>query len=71
MDTVTVTRGTLERQVPSHTVDHWTRLGWTVADSPPRSAPKPVWVDHAVAHGADREQAEQQTKSDLIDTYGS
>lgn len=37
---------------------------------PSTSDRKAVWVDHAVAQGADRDVAEQMTKDDLIDQYG-
>lgn len=36
---------------------------------PPRAASKEAWVDYAVAYGADRAEAEDMTKADLIDTY--
>ena len=38
--------------------------------SPNASATKAEWVDHAVASGADRDEAESMTKDDLRSTYG-
>ena len=35
-----------------------------------KSASKAAWVDHAVAQGADREEAESMTKDELQNTYG-
>lgn len=40
------------------------------ADRPARSAPKAAWVDWAVKGGTDRSDAENMTKSELIETYG-
>lgn len=37
---------------------------------PTTSDRKAVWVDHAVSHGADRDDAEAMTKDELIDQYG-
>ena len=39
-------------------------------ETPAQSALKSEWVDHAVASGADRDEAEAMTKQELIDTYG-
>lgn len=38
---------------------------------PPRAASKEAWVDHAVARGASREDAEKSSKQELVDTYGA
>ena len=38
-----------------------------VPEHPPVSAPKAEWVDHAVAAGADRDEAEAMTKADLVE----
>lgn len=40
------------------------------ADRPARSATKSEWVDWAVKAGADRSDAENMTKTDLIEVYG-
>ena len=37
---------------------------------PPQSANKAAWVEWAVSQGADRDEAEDATKQDLIDAYG-
>ena len=37
---------------------------------PKQTAPKPVWVDYAVAKGFDRAEAESMTKPDLIQALG-
>jgi hypothetical protein len=37
---------------------------------PAQSAVKADWIDYAVAHGADRQQAEAMTKDDLVQKYG-
>lgn len=40
-------------------------------DGPPAaSASKAAWVDHAVAQGADRDEAEALTKDALVEAYG-
>lgn len=39
--------------------------------TPASSDKKAVWVDHAVAQGMDRDEAEAMTKADLVDTYGA
>lgn len=38
--------------------------------APAKNATKDEWVDHAVAQGADRDEAESMTKAELVDTYG-
>lgn len=38
---------------------------------PAKSATKAEWVDYAVANGADRDEAEAQTKDELIAAYGA
>lgn len=40
------------------------------ADRPAKSATKREWVDHAVASGMDREEAEATTKDALIERWG-
>lgn len=40
------------------------------SSAPNSSASKAEWVDHAVANGADRDEAESMTKDDLRSTYG-
>lgn len=40
------------------------------SSTPNASASKAEWVDHAVANGADRDEAESMTKDDLRSTYG-
>lgn len=40
------------------------------AEPPKATDPKTAWVEYAVAHGADRAEAEQSTKQDLIASYG-
>lgn len=48
--------------------DRWQRV---VDTKPARSDPKADWVDYAVdEYDADREQAEESTKQELIETYG-
>lgn len=37
---------------------------------PAKSASKAAWVDWAVAQGANRDEAEEQSRADLIETYG-
>ena len=37
---------------------------------PAKSDNKAAWVDHAVAHGADRDEAEAMTKDELVEQYG-
>lgn len=39
--------------------------------APAKSAKKAEWVAWAIAQGADPDEAEAQTKEQLIDTYGS
>lgn len=39
-------------------------------DRPARSASKADWVEFAVSKGADREEAEAETRATLIDRYG-
>lgn len=40
-------------------------------DSKPKHvAPKAEWVDYAVTQGADRDEAEDMTKAELIELYG-
>lgn len=41
------------------------------AARPPRAAAKTAWVDYAVSQGADRAEAEQASKDDLVATYGA
>jgi hypothetical protein len=42
-----------------------------VGDDPPaRSSSKAEWVDFAVAHGLDRDEAEDMTKAALIELLG-
>lgn len=38
---------------------------------PPKAASKEAWVDFAVAQGADRAEAEDSTKAELIERYGA
>lgn len=38
--------------------------------APAKSANKGEWVDYAVAQGADREEAEDMTKDELVEAYG-
>lgn len=41
------------------------------SDSKPKHvAPKAEWVDYAVTQGADRDEAEDMTKAELIELYG-
>ena len=40
------------------------------ASAPAKADAKAAWVDYAVARGADRDEAEAQTKAELVDTYG-
>lgn len=42
----------------------------TPAEPPAQNAVKAEWVDYAVSQGADRADAEAQTKEDLIKAYG-
>ncbi len=44
--------------------------GPNAANRPARSATKEAWVDWAVECGADRNEAKNMTKSDLIEVYG-
>lgn len=44
--------------------------GPNVANRPARSATKEAWVDWAVECGADRDDAKNMTKADLIEVYG-
>lgn len=39
--------------------------------APAASAPKSAWVGWAVANGADPDEAEAMTKSDLIEAFGA
>lgn len=41
------------------------------ASAPAKAASKAEWVDYAVSQGADREEAESQTKAGLVEQYGS
>lgn len=41
------------------------------SDAPPKSAPKEEWVEHAVSQGADRTEAENSTKAELIEAHGN
>lgn len=43
----------------------------SVAEAPKKSASKAEWVDYAVSQGADRAQAEDSTRDDLIAAYGN
>lgn len=58
--------------VPTEVAESLIAQGWRKAggDAPPVSASKAVWVEHAVASGADRDEAEAMTKDELIDNYG-
>lgn len=38
-------------------------------ERPPQVAPKPAWVDYAVARGMDRTKAEAMTKPQLVDAF--
>lgn len=40
------------------------------AGKPKHVAPKAEWVDYAVTQGADRDEAEDMTKAELIELYG-
>jgi hypothetical protein len=40
------------------------------SDRPSNSAPKAKWVDYAVVQGADRTEASNMTKADLVEVYG-
>lgn len=42
-----------------------------VSEKPKEYAPKGEWVDWALEHGADPVEAEELTKQELIDLYGS
>lgn len=39
-------------------------------EPPKHYAAKPDWVDYAVSQGADRDEAENSTKDELIELYG-
>lgn len=68
-------------------VRHWEARKWTVVatgagapvtaeqvaagEAPAQSADKATWVEHAVASGADRAEAEKLTKAQLIEQYGA
>lgn len=46
--------------------------GWKLTEEPEppnESDPKSDWVDYAVERGANREEAEDATKAELVDTY--
>lgn len=45
-------------------------IGESPSDVPAQSAPKGEWVDYAVAQGADRDEADDMTKADLVEQYG-
>lgn len=64
-------------------LDWFRRRGYRVEESggqsagsserPPEHGPgsnKDAWVNWAIAQGADRDEAEQLTKSDLVELYG-
>lgn len=40
------------------------------SEQPTSRDAKAVWVDYAVSQGADRDEAEDLTKADLVDLYG-
>lgn len=42
----------------------------SAASRPTKSDNKDVWVEHAVAQGMDRDEAEASTKAALVDAYG-
>lgn len=44
--------------------------GAEASEEPAKSASKASWVDYAVSRGADREEADAMTRSDLIERYG-
>lgn len=64
----------------AYLLDWFRRHGYTVegdaqteqadTETPNRSDPKDAWVDHAVSQGADRDEAEGLSKSDLVELYG-
>lgn len=62
------TNGPLERTVPAHTLSHWRQYGWTEksTSTPARSDTKSAWVDYAVEHGVDRDEAQAATKDELV-----
>lgn len=37
---------------------------------PARNDPKSLWVEYAVSQGADRAEAEESSKADLVEAYG-
>lgn len=68
--------------LPAREADGWHAVGTSWPDTEPepafdpdaapsRSARKDAWVAYAVAQGADRDEAEAMTRSDLIDAYGA
>lgn len=56
--------------VPEAEVAHAPEQGVSAPTRPAVNDPKARWVEWAVANGADADEAEAMTKSDLIDTYG-
>jgi hypothetical protein len=40
-------------------------------ETPPKSAPKAEWIEHAEAVGADPEEVEDMTKAEIIEEFGS
>jgi hypothetical protein len=62
-------RGTLAGAAAQRLVDERDNSGDN-SEVPAQSAPKAEWVEHAVARGADRDDAEAMTKAELVNKFG-
>lgn len=57
-------------RLPHYTIEGECDRRGNLVGAPSTSDRKAIWVDYAVAQGADRADAGQMTKDDLIDRYG-
>lgn len=70
-DTPRVIPGQAEAPILPRTTDEDDDEGEQPEDAPGKTASKAVWLDYAVdVRGADRTEAEQLTKAELIERYG-
>lgn len=68
-----VTRPGQQRIIPDHSIPLYQGKGWMLSEAPdlPTSSDrKEVWVNHAIAQGMSRGEAERATKADLMERFG-
>lgn len=62
-------------EILAENLTFWEARGWSLFDEqaePPKpTARKSVWVDFAVAQGADEDTADDMTRAQLVDLYGT